>query len=252
MCCWREKTITSFSSSSLPLSHWPPSHYYYCVCVFCRYCIHWMRITIGKITEIHFNSIPFVFLVLFYLFLVFFLSFHFDLNIQWQGDDERTEKTTTINPSMDAYGNLTLGMGIKMQFKSICLFVCLRYEAETAKHANEYEQNSQLKRAVSGGEKKTETSTQKNFIKMGKDKVIIYSDRISFVFCLFSILLNEEEKNNKKRPIRFTRLKCVFSQEKCWFFPISSDKIICESEQKGQSFERNTERKWLFLSWMEN
>lgn len=27
------------------------------------------------------------------------------------------------SPSMDAYGNLTLGMAIQMQFESICLFV---------------------------------------------------------------------------------------------------------------------------------
>lgn len=104
-----------------------------CVCVFffssfCCYCIHWMRITIGKVTEIHFNSIPFVFLVLFYLFLVFFfLSFHFDLNIQWQGDDGREREKKTTHSSMDAYGNLTLGMGIKMQFKSICLFAFETY-----------------------------------------------------------------------------------------------------------------------------
>lgn len=80
---------------------------------------------------------PFVFLVLFYLFLVLFLSFHFDLNIQWQGDDERKTKNP-INPSMNAYGNVTLGMDIQMQFKSIHLF-------ET-KHANEWMANRDEKK----------------------------------------------------------------------------------------------------------
>lgn len=107
------------------------------------YNIHWMRITIGKITEIHFNSIPFVFSsALLFVSCIFFLSFHFDLNIQWQGDERKNKKKGNETHQWMAYGNLTLGMAIKMQSKSICFACDMRSEAET-KHANT-NTNSQL------------------------------------------------------------------------------------------------------------
>lgn len=68
-----------------------------------------------------------------------------------RGRRKKREKKT-INPSMNAYGNLTLGMAIKMQFKSICLLDCNTNQ----RRSMQMNTNGQVKCAVSG-RKKTDT-----------------------------------------------------------------------------------------------